>query len=233
MKTIGMLGGMSWESSADYYAALNRGVKQQLGGLHSAKVCMLSVDFAEIEQLQHAGDWQQLADILARQAAATERGGADFLLIATNTMHKVADEVQAAISIPLLHIADVTAEKLLADGVKTIGLLGTRFTMAEDFYKGRLTDKFGLQVLVPDAEQQDDVHRIIYEELCQGQVNEGSRQVYLKIIDDLFARGAEGVILGCTEIAMLVKPEHTTVPLYDTTALHAEGAVKLALQEDS
>ncbi|MBN3560738.1 aspartate/glutamate racemase family protein [Aliamphritea spongicola] len=232
MKTIGMLGGMSWESSADYYAALNRGVKQKLGGLHSAKVCMLSVDFAEIEQLQHAGDWQQLADILARQAAATERGGADFLLIATNTMHKVADEVEAAISIPLLHIADVTAEKLLADGVKTIGLLGTRFTMAEDFYKGRLTDKFGLQVLVPDADQQDDVHRIIYEELCQGEVHDSSRQVYLKIIDDLFARGAEGVILGCTEIAMLVKPEHTSVSLYDTTALHAEGAVKLALAED-
>lgn len=232
MKTIGMLGGMSWESSADYYAALNRGVKQQLGGLHSAKVCMLSVDFAEIEQLQHAGDWQQLADILARQAAATERGGADFLLIATNTMHKVADEVEAAISIPLLHIADVTAEKLLADGVKTIGLLGTRFTMAEDFYKGRLADKFGLQVLVPDAEQQDALHRIIYEELCQGEVNDISRQVYLKIIDDLFACGAEGVILGCTEIAMLVKPEHTSVPLYDTTALHAEGAVKLALKED-
>ncbi|WP_271274093.1 aspartate/glutamate racemase family protein [Aliamphritea hakodatensis] len=233
MKTIGMLGGMSWESSADYYAALNRGVKQQLGGLHSAKVCMLSVDFAEIEQLQHAGDWQQLAEILAGQAAATERGGADFLLIATNTMHKVADEVEAAISIPLFHIADVTAEKLLADGVQKIGLLGTRFTMAEDFYKGRLTNKFGLQVLVPDAAQQDDVHRIIYEELCQGQVKDTSRQVYLKIIDNLFARGAEGVILGCTEIAMLVKPEHTTVPLYDTTALHAEGAVKLALQEDS
>ncbi len=233
MKTIGILGGMSWESSADYYAALNRGVKAQLGGLHSAKICMLSVDFAEIEQLQHAGDWQQLADILAGQAAAAEKGGADFLLIATNTMHKVAAEVAAAINIPLLHIADVTAEKLLADGIKKIGLLGTRFTMAEEFYKGRLTDKFGLQVLVPDADQQDAVHRIIYEELCQGDVHDASRQVYLKIIDDLFARGAEGVILGCTEIAMLVKPEDTPVPLYDTTALHAEGAVKKALSAES
>lgn len=231
MKTIGILGGMSWESSADYYAALNQGVKQQLDGLHSAKICMLSVDFAEIEQLQHAGDWSRLAEILARQAVAVERGGADFLLIATNTMHKVAEDVQTAINIPLLHIADVTAEKLIADGVKRIGLLGTRFTMAEEFYKGRLSEKFGLDVLVPDNTQQDEIHRIIYEELCQGEVYEASRKVYLQIIDDLFTRGAEGVILGCTEIAMLVKPEHTSVPLYDTTALHARGAVKFALAE--
>lgn len=230
MKTIGMLGGMSWESSADYYAALNRGVKQAMGGLHSAKICMLSVDFAEIERLQHAGDWAALADILTGQAVAAERGGADFLLIATNTMHKVADEVQAAINIPLLHIADVTAERLLADKIHTIGLLGTRFTMAEDFYKGRLTDKYGLQVLVPDASQQDEVHRIIYTELCQGEVRDESRNIYLQIIDDLFARGAQGVILGCTEIAMLVKQTDTSVPLYDTTAIHAQGAVAKALQ---
>ncbi|MFW3613541.1 aspartate/glutamate racemase family protein [Billgrantia antri] len=230
MKTIGLLGGMSWESTVSYYRALNEGVKAALGGLHSAKLCLYSVDFAEIERLQHAGDWDATAEILCRAARSVEAGGADFLLIGTNTMHKVAPQVAEAISIPLLHIADATAQRLADDGIHRVGLLGTRFTMEQDFYKGRITEGFGIEVLVPDEAQRDLVHEVIYTELCLGQVKEESRLRYLEIIASLRERGAEAVILGCTEIALLVQQSHTAVPLYDTTAIHAEEAVKRALQ---
>jgi aspartate racemase len=233
MKCIGVLGGMSWESSLSYYQALNRGVRGRLGGLHSARVLLSSVDFAEIERLQHAGDWPATARLLGKAAQSLQAGGADCLLIATNTMHKVADEIAAAIDIPLLHIADATALRLIEDGIGTVGLLGTRFTMEQDFYKGRLRDKFGLKVLVPTAAAQARVHRIIYEELCLGEIKEASRADYLAIIGELAAAGAEAVILGCTEIALLVGPEHTRVPLYDTAALHAEAAVAWALDSSS
>jgi len=231
MKTIGMIGGMSWESTASYYNALNTGVKEDLGGLHSAQICMYSVDFAEIERLQHLGDWAATAEILIDAAQKVEAGGADFLLICTNTMHKVAPEVEAAISIPLLHIADATAEVLVADNVKRVGLLGTKFTMEEDFYKGRLTDKYNIEVIVPERDDIDTVHRVIYSELCLGKVLDDSRQEYLRIIESLHAKGAEAVILGCTEIALLVQQSYSSVPLYDTTEVHASRAVQLAVAE--
>lgn len=229
MKTIGLLGGMSWESTASYYQALNQGVKSELGGLHSARICLYSVDFAEIESLQHQGQWQKTAEILTDAAQKVEAGGADFLLICTNTMHKVANEIEAGIAIPILHIADATAEALLADGCNKVGLLGTGFTMREDFYKQRLQDKFGIEVLVPEEAEQQQIHNIIYEELCRGEIREDSRQVYLDVIDRLEQQGAQAVILGCTEIALLVQQEHTQVSLYDTTALHAAKAIERAL----
>ena len=232
MKCIGLLGGMSWESTVSYYQALNRGVRAQLGGLHSARVLLNSVDFAGIERLQHAGDWPATARLLAAEARKLQDGGADFLLIGTNTMHKVAPEIEAAIDIPLLHIADATAVKLRADGITRVGLLGTRFTMEQDFYKGRLQDRFGLAVLVPDEAGRERVHRIIYDELCLGEIRESSRAEYLAIIEGLAAAGAEAVILGCTEIALLVGDARAAVPLYDTTAIHAEAAVALALASD-
>ena len=231
MKTIGMLGGMSWESTASYYKAINDGVKNSLGGLHSAKICLYSVDFDEIEKLQHQGLWDETSKILSKAAQSVEAGGADFLLICTNTMHKVAPEIEAAISIPLLHIADATAEKLISDNVKRVGLLGTQFTMEQSFYKGRLTEKFGIEVIVPETEQQQVIHNIIYSELCLGKITDESRQQYLKIINYLHEQGAEAVILGCTEIALLVQQDHTKVPLYDTTEIHAAQAVKLATSE--
>ncbi|HHQ4679221.1 aspartate/glutamate racemase family protein [Aeromonas veronii] len=232
MKCIGLLGGMSWESTVSYYQALNRGVRAQLGGLHSARVLLNSVDFAGIERLQHAGDWPATARLLAAEARKLQDGGADFLLIGTNTMHKVAPEIEAAIDIPLLHIADATAAKLQADGITRVGLLGTRFTMEQDFYKGRLQERFGLAVLVPDEAGRERVHRIIYDELCLGEIRESSRAEYLAIIEGLAAAGAEAVILGCTEIALLVGDARAAVPLYDTTAIHAEAAVTLALASD-
>ncbi|MGY3853131.1 aspartate/glutamate racemase family protein [Aeromonas aquatilis] len=232
MKCIGLLGGMSWESTVSYYQALNRGVRAQLGGLHSARVLLNSVDFAGIERLQHAGDWPATARLLAAEARKLQDGGADFLLIGTNTMHKVAPEIEAAIDIPLLHIADATAAKLRADGITQVGLLGTRFTMEQDFYKGRLQERFGLAVLVPDEAGRERVHRIIYDELCLGEIRESSRAEYLAIIEGLAAAGAEAVILGCTEIALLVGDARAAVPLYDTTAIHAEAAVALALASD-
>ncbi|WP_420925208.1 aspartate/glutamate racemase family protein [Aeromonas veronii] len=232
MKCIGLLGGMSWESTVSYYQALNRGVRAQLGGLHSARVLLNSVDFAGIERLQHAGDWPATARLLAAEARKLQNGGADFLLIGTNTMHKVAPEIEAAIDIPLLHIADATAAKLRADGITRVGLLGTRFTMEQDFYKGRLQERFGLAVLVPDEAERERVHRIIYDELCLGEIRESSRAEYLAIIEGLAAAGAEAVILGCTEIALLVGDARAAVPLYDTTAIHAEAAVALALASD-
>lgn len=231
MKTIGMLGGMSWESTNTYYRLLNEGVKQGLGGLHSAKVFLYSVDFEEIEQLQHKGDWPATAEILSQAASRIESAGADFLMICTNTMHKVAEDVEAAISIPLLHIADATAQALQDDGIKRVGLLGTRFTMEQDFYKGRVSDKFGIEVLVPDSNSQDAIHRVIYEELCLGRIEDASRQYFLEVIDSLAAQGAEAIILGCTEIAMLVDQMDTKVPLYDTTRIHCQAAVDLALTD--
>ncbi|GIU12234.1 MULTISPECIES: aspartate/glutamate racemase family protein [unclassified Shewanella] len=229
MKTIGMLGGMSWESTASYYKAVNEGVKARLGGLHSAKVSLYSVDFAEIEKLQHAGKWQETANILSDAAKNVAAGGADFLLICTNTMHKVADEIQALLPIPILHIADATAAKLVANGVTKVGLLGTRFTMEQDFYKSRLINQFGIDVIVPNEEERNVVHQVIYEELCRGVINANSKQQYLDIVDNLYAQGAQAVILGCTEIALLISQQDTQVPLYDTTAIHCESAVDMAL----
>lgn len=228
-KTIGLLGGMSWESTATYYRELNEGIKAKLGGLHSAKICLVSVDFAEIQRLQHIEDWDGTAAILSEAAAAIEKGGADFLLICTNTMHKVAPQIEANISIPILHIADATAQRLREANIKKVGLLGTRFTMEQDFYKGRLVEKCGIDVIVPEELEREDIHAVIYNELCLGTINENSRQRYLKIIEQLAANGAEAVILGCTEIALLVQQNHTATPLYDTTAIHAEQAVRQAL----
>ena len=228
-KTIGLLGGMSWESTATYYRELNEGIKTKLGGLHSAKICMVSVNFEEIEKLQHIEDWNGTAVILSEAAMAIEKGGADFLLICTNTMHKVAPQIEASISIPILHIADATAQRLREAGIKKVGLLGTRFTMEQDFYKGRLTEKYGIDVIVPEESEREVVHSVIYNELCLGTIDEYSRERYLKIIDQLTANGAEAVILGCTEIALLVQQNHTATPLYDTTAIHAEQAVLEAL----
>ena len=229
MKTIGLIGGMSWESTSLYYSAINQGVRESLGGLHSAKICLYSVDFHQIEQLQHQGKWQETADILAKAAQAVEAGGADIFLICTNTMHKVAAEIQAAVNIPLLHIADATAKKLLDDGITKVGLLGTAFTMQQEFYKGRLTKEFGIEVLVPNAAQQIMAHEVIYQELCLGEIKLDSKQKYLEVIQSLYNQGAQAVILGCTEITLLVQKKDTQVPLYDTTAIHAQSAVAVAL----
>lgn len=231
MKTIGLIGGMSWQSTSDYYRNINTGIKAQLGGLHSAKIALYSVDFAEIEKHQHAGDWDATAEILSDAARKVEAAGADFLMICTNTMHKVAPQVQASVGIPLLHLADATAQNLIDDGITKVGLLGTAFTMEQDFYKGRLQDKFGLDVRVPNFDDRKIVHDIIYGELCLGEVKDDSRQHYLRIIEQLAADGAQAVILGCTEIGMLVAQDNTDVKLYDTTAIHAERAVSLALAE--
>ena len=231
MRVIGVLGGMSWESTQGYYRALNEGVKAALGGFHSAKIVLVSVDFAEIEALQQQGDWHTAGELLGNAAQSVERAGADCLLMATNTMHNVAPAVEQAVTIPLLHIADATAEQLAADGVTRVGLLGTRFTMEQDFYIGRLEKQFGIDVVVPDDAERDTIHQIIFAELCQGRIEDISRQRYLAIIDSLHAQGAQAVILGCTEIAMLVSQDDTQVPLYDTTALHAQRAVAWALGE--
>ncbi|RUO46162.1 aspartate/glutamate racemase [Pseudidiomarina aquimaris] len=231
MKTIGLIGGMSWESTQTYYRLLNEGVRDRLGGLHSAKVLLNSVDFAEIEPLQHQGDWQGTADILVKAAQSLEAAGADFMLICTNTMHKVAPEVQKAVTIPLLHIVDAAADALKADGITTVGLLGTKFTMEQAFYRERLEAQ-GVNVLAPNESQRNTVHEVIFKELCLGVTKPASKQAYLDIIDDLHQQGAQAVILGCTEIGMLIKPTDTTVPLYDTTELHANAAVTYALSND-
>ncbi|MBP2199506.1 aspartate/glutamate racemase family protein [Pantoea cypripedii] len=229
MKLIGLIGGMSWESTALYYRIINEQVKQQLGGLHSARSLMYSVDFQEIEQLQVAGEWEKAGEILAAAAISLERGGADFIVLCTNTMHKVAHQITAAVQIPLLHIADATAQRIRQAGVKRVGLLATAFTMEQDFYKGRLQQEYGIDVLVPAAAQRKVVHDIIYQELCLGVIREESRAQYREIIAQLVADGAEAIILGCTEITLLVKPEDATVPLFDTTLIHAQDAVQLAL----
>ena len=231
MKTIGMLGGMSWESTATYYREINDGIKQNLGGLHSAKICLYSVDFDEIEKLQHTDDWDTAAMVLADGARKIEAGGADFLIICTNTMHRVASEIEQAISIPLLHIADATALELKDDNITRVGLLGTRFTMEHNFYKSRITELFGIEVLVPEPDERTLLHAIIYDELCLGKIENTSRQQCLEIISRLFARGAQAVILGCTEIALLISQDHTNIPLYDTTVIHANQAVSYALKD--
>ena len=229
MKTIGLLGGMSWESTVDYYRKINEGIKNALGGLHSAKIAMYSVDFEPIERLQHTDNWHGAAKILANAAKNIQAAGADFLLICTNTMHKLAPDIEAAIQIPVLHIADCTAELLINKDIKTVGLLGTAFTMEQDFYKGRLTNKYGLKVLVPNKLDRDFIHKVIFQELCLGKLHPNSKTEYLRIIDELSAQGAEAVILGCTEIGMLINQSDTDVVLLDTTAIHAEKAVEFAI----
>ena len=231
MKTIGLLGGMSWESTAAYYREINEGVKEKLGGLHSAKICLFSVDFHEIEKLQHDENWAETAAILTEAAKRVEDGGADFLVICTNTMHKVAPEIEENITIPLLHIADATAEQILADGLSRVGLLGTKFTMEHEFYKKRLIDKYGIEVIIPEPEDRETIHDVIYNELCLGKIIKQSRNEFVRIIESLAEKGAEAVILGCTEIALLIQQEHTSVPLLDTTRIHAARAVDKALSE--
>lgn len=230
MKTIGMIGGMSWESSLEYYRIVNLAVKERLGGFHSAKCVMYSVDFQEIESLQHSGKWDVATLMMQDAAQRVERAGADFVVICTNTMHLMADEVKEAVNIPLLHIGDVTAEAVLAKEQKTVGLLGTRFTMEKEFYKGRLQDKYGLRVLIPDEKDRAVIHGILYNELCLGQINQASQEAFRRIIQKLTEKGAEGIILGCTEIPLIVRQEDYQIPLYDTTDLHARAAVKLALK---
>ena len=230
MKTIGLIGGMSWESTANYYRDINERVKQRLGGLHSARILLYSVDFQEIERLQHQGRWDEAGEQLGDIARRLEGAGADVVALCTNTMHKVAPAIEAALRVPFLHIADPTAQAVKQAGIGRIGLLGTRFTMEEDFYRGRLVERHGLDVIVPEPAERETVHRVIYDELCLGKVEERSRRAYRDIIAHLVERGAEGVILGCTEIAMLVSPADSPVPLFDTTQLHAVSAVDFALQ---
>jgi len=229
MKTIGLLGGMSWESSALYYRWINKIVNRKLGGLHSARIAMVSVDFQEIEDFQRKNRWKDAGAVLSEAALQVEAAGADFLLICTNTMHKVASQIEDVINIPLLHIADATADEIKKQGITTIGLFGTNFTMEQDFYAGRLIEQHGLRVIIPNDEDRDIVHRVIYDELVLGVVKEESRSQYLRIMRDLQKCGAEGIIEGCTEIVMLVQQEHTTIPLFDTTAIHARKAVEMAL----
>jgi aspartate racemase len=230
MKTIGMIGGMSWESSLEYYRIINEEVKERLGDLHSAKTLMYSVDFAEIELLQREGRWQEATRAMIEAARAVAAGGADFLIICTNTMHKMANEVQQSIAIPLLHIADATADVIKARGLQRIGLLGTRFTMEQDFYRGRLVEKYALDVLVPQEADREIVHRVIYDELVLGRIEPASKAEYLRIIANLAQAGADGIILGCTEIGLLVSQADCSLPLFDTTRIHALAAVEYALE---
>ncbi|MEW6373856.1 MAG: aspartate/glutamate racemase family protein [Pseudomonadota bacterium] len=228
-QVIGLIGGMSWKSSAEYYRLINEDVSKRLGGLHSARCLLWSFDFADIEALQRTDRWDEAAALMVDAARRLERGGADFLVIATNTMHIAAPQVQAATSLPLLHIADPTAERIKAAGLRRVGLLGTAFTMEQEFYKGRLAREHGLDVLVPEAPERAAVHRIVYEELVRGRILDSSRMAYREVIAGLVARGAEAIILGCTEIMLLIGPEDSPVPLFDTTGLHAEAAVLRAL----
>jgi aspartate racemase len=231
MKTIGLIGGMSWESTLEYYRIMNEAVKEKLGGFHSAKMVMYSVDFAEVEDLQHKGEWDRAGVLLAGAARRVEAAGADFALMATNTMHRVYDEVRTAVRIPILHIADVAGREIAARGLVRVGLLGTRFTMEQEFYKGKLARDHGLEVLIPDEDERRAIHTILYDELCLGAIKEDSREVFRKIIARLRDRGAQGVILGCTEIPLIVKQKDSELPLFDTTDMHARAAVDLALQE--
>jgi len=229
MKTIGLIGGMSWESSLEYYRILNRTVAARLGGLHSARCVLVSVDFAEIESLQHAGRWEEAARSMVEAATSLERAGADCVLLCTNTMHKLADRIQSSVRIPFLHIADATAARIRAAGMTSVGLLGTRFTMEETFYRGRLEERFGLSVRVPGPADRELVHQVIYDELCRGIIREESRARFVGIIRELMGAGAEGIVLGCTEIELLVRPEDSPVPVFPTTAIHAQAAVDFAL----
>jgi aspartate racemase len=229
MKTIGLIGGMSWESSAEYYRMINQEMKRRLGGHNNARSLMLTVNFDEVEGLQHQGQWDTLAVQMQDAARRLEAGGADCIVLCTNTMHRVAAQIAAAVSIPFLHIADPTAETIRRQGYTTIGLIGTRFTMEQDFYRGRLEAQHGLSVLIPDQAEREGVHKVIYEELCHGKVLDASRRDYRQVIDHLQARGAQAVILGCTEITMLIKPEDVSLPVFDTTRIHAEAAVSFAI----
>ena len=229
LPVIGLIGGLSFESSAEYYRLINEGVRARLGGLRSARCLMWSFDFGEIEALQHADDWDQATALMIDAARRLERGGADFFLICSNTMHRMADAIAASVAIPLLHIADPTGERIAASAIKRVGLLGTAFTMEQEFYRGRLAQRFGLDVLIPDAADRALVHRVIYDELVQGKIVPASRQAYRDVIARLVARGAQGIILGCTEIMLLVRPDDSAVPLFDTTALHVEAAIARAL----
>jgi aspartate racemase len=231
LKIIGLIGGMSWESTVPYYRQINERIKDRLGGLHSAKVVLYSVDFHDIERLQHVGDWEAAGAMLAEAARSLEKAGSDFLVLCTNTMHKVAPSIEAAVTIPLLHIADPTAAEIKQAGYKTVGLLGTRFTMEQAFYRERLSERHGLQVIVPNDEERDTIHRIIYEELCLGVVLPESRSAYRRIMESLASQGAEAIILGCTEISLLVNQQDAKVPLFDTTAIHARAAADLALDQ--
>ncbi|RLG47896.1 MAG: aspartate racemase [Thermoproteota archaeon] len=230
MKVIGLIGGMSWESTLEYYKIINELVKERLGGLHSAKILLYSVDFEEISELQHKGEWERLTEVMIDIAKRLEKAGAEFLLICTNTMHKMADDIQERISIPLLNIVDVTAQRIKELGLRKVGLLGTKFTMEDDFYKGRLAKKHGINVLIPDKEERQVVHDIIYKELCLGIIKQSSREKIMKIIDNLVKKGAEGIILGCTELPLIIRQEDCEVPLLDTTRIHAEAAVEYAIQ---
>ena len=230
MKTLGLIGGMSWESTVPYYQIINEAVKDRLGGLHSARLILYSVEFAEIEEMQSAGQWDTAAEVLGDAARKLEACGADYIVICTNTMHKVAPQIQRMISVPVIHIADATAEVLKQDGIRRIALLGTRYTMTQDFYKQRLIDQ-GFEVLIPEEKDIEPVNRIIFEELCVGEIKDESRKEYQRIIQDLKDRGAEGVILGCTEIGMLISQEDSVLPVYDTTLIHAQAAAKAALAE--
>lgn len=230
MKTIGMIGGMSWESSLEYYRIVNQAVKEKLGGFHSAQCILYSLDFDDVEKLQHQGDWESLTRLMIEAAQRVKKAGADFLVICTNTMHKMADEVQKAIQIPLLHIADVAAGAVKANGQSRVGLLGTKFTMEQDFYKGRLKEIHGIDILIPEDKERQLIHDILYNELCLGEIKELSREKFQSIIQNLVKHGAQGVILGCTEIPLIVSQEDYEIPLYDTTALHAKAAVDFALQ---
>jgi len=229
MKTLGLIGGMSWESTLPYYRLVNQRTREHLGGHHSARLVLLSVDFHEIEALQRAGDWESAGHLLAGAARSLAAAGAECVVLCTNTMHCVAAAIEAAVPLPLLHIADATGEAIVGQGIQTVGLLGTRFTMEQDFYRRRLEERHGLRVLVPDAAEREVIHRVIYEELCQGRITEPSRQQYRQAIAGLVQRGAGGIILGCTEIGLLVSSEDSPVPLFDTAALHARAAADWAL----
>jgi aspartate racemase len=229
MKTIGLIGGMSWESSSEYYRLINELVKERLGGLHSAKSVMVSVDFAEVEILQSEGRWDEASQIMVSAARSLEKAGADFVILCTNTMHKLAGAIQENIQIPFLHIADATAARIQSVHIQSVGLLGTRFTMEEDFYKGRLADLHGLNVIIPTKPEREMVHRIIYDELCAGVIDPVSRGEYRSVMGNLAKKGARGIVLGCTEIGLLVSQEDSSLPLFDTTRIHAEAAVDLAL----
>lgn len=233
MRVIGLLGGMSWESTAEYYRIINQEIRRRLGRQHSARILLYSVDFEEIERLQNAGAWSVAGEILSDAARRLEKAGARLLLLCSNTMHKVAPAIEAGLRIPLVHIADASAERILAANARRVGLLGTRFTMEEDFYVSRLAERHGLQVVVPPPEDRAIVDRVIFAELCQGQIKASSRREYVRIIEALAARGAEGIILGCTEIGLLIQPEHAPIPVYDTARIHAERAVDAALVVDA
>lgn len=231
MKTIGLIGGMSWESTLEYYRIINETTKLKLGGLHSSKCIMYSVDFQEIEELQHQNKWDELTDIMVNAAQKLKNGGADFIIICTNTMHKMASEIESKALIKVLHIAEATGQQIVKKGMKKVGLLGTKFTIEGDFYKKVLKDKFNIDVVIPDDHESEVIHEVIYEELCRGKINDSSKEKYIKIIENLTLKGAEGIVLGCTEIPLLVKQKDVSIPIFDTTTIHAISAVEFALEK--